>query len=135
MIKFLIFIIIMGALVGFVWHDEIGVWLENWRKQAEEEGPGLINEGYQQAKNWWEEKGEAWADQFVANLTSQGKQRIDQWLAERNLNQYGDQQDTAYTGGTPLFNEQCTPAARRSLTNPPAKALTATFISCRSFRT
>jgi len=105
MIKFLIFIIIMGALVGFVWHDEIGVWLENWRKQAEEEGPGLINEGYQQAKNWWEEKGEAWADQFVANLTSQGKQRIDQWLAEKNLNQYGDSQGTMYTGGTPLFNE------------------------------
>ena len=31
--------------------------------------------------------------------------RIDRWLAEKHLNQYGDAPGTHYTGGTPLFNE------------------------------
>jgi len=30
---------------------------------------------------------------------------IDTWIAENNLNQYGDPKGTMYPGGTPLFNE------------------------------
>lgn len=30
---------------------------------------------------------------------------VDAWLAEKNLNQYGDPKDTVYAGGTPLFDE------------------------------
>lgn len=33
------------------------------------------------------------------------KQQIDAWIKKNNLNQYGDPIDTAYPGGTPLFNE------------------------------
>lgn len=33
------------------------------------------------------------------------KQRIEAWIVENGLNQYGDPEDTVYTGGTPLFNE------------------------------
>lgn len=34
------------------------------------------------------------------------KQKIDAWIVENNLNQYGDSKDTVYTGGTPLFDER-----------------------------
>lgn len=105
MIKFLLFIIIMGALVGFFWHDEVSSWFSGKQQQAEEQLPGIINQGVDQAKNWWENKAEGWADQFVAELTSIGKQKIDTWLAQQNLNEYGDPQNISYTGGTPLFNE------------------------------
>lgn len=33
------------------------------------------------------------------------KKQIDQWIIQNNFNRYGDKKDTAYTGGTPLFNE------------------------------
>jgi len=105
MIKVLTFIIIMGAVVMFFWHDEIGVWIEKGREQAEEKAPGLIQAGLNQSMAWWEQYGEAWADKLVADLTSQGKEKIDEWLEERHLNQYGDSTDTMYSGGTPLFNE------------------------------
>jgi len=104
MIKGLIFIIIMGAVVVFFWHDEIGGWLEKGQQQAEEQAPGLIQSGVNQATNWWETYGQEWADKLVADLSAQGKVKIDQWLAEQNLNQYGESQSTAYTG-TPLFDE------------------------------
>ena len=104
-IRFLIFIIIMGAVIGFFWYDEIKNWLSERQEQAEEQLPGLINQGANQARDWWQNQGQGWADQFVANLTSQGKQKIDQWLEENNLNEYGDEETTAYTGGTPLFEE------------------------------
>lgn len=38
-------------------------------------------------------------------INDQEKARIDLWIEESSLNQYGDPKDTAYTGGTPLFNE------------------------------
>jgi len=95
----------MGAVIGFFWHDEVKVWLENNQQKAEERLPGLINQGVDKTKNWWENQGQDWADQFVAKLTAQGKAKIDEWLASQGLNQYGDSQDIMYTGGTPLFNE------------------------------
>ncbi len=102
----------MAGVVFFVWHKEISTWLNSqdswfasWQEQAEQEGPEIINQGLDQATNWWESYGEAWADQFVAKLTAQGKAKIDDWLAKKDLNQYGDKPETNYTGGTPLFNE------------------------------
>jgi len=77
---------------------------ENQQK-AEEQLPDLINQGAGQAQDWWETQGKDWADNLVANLTSQGKAQIDVWLENQGLNEYGDEQGTAYTGGTPLFNE------------------------------
>jgi len=105
MIKVLIFIIIMGALVGFFWFDEIKIWVDENQQKAEEQLPDLINQGASTAQNWWETQGKDWADNLVANLTSQGKAQIDDWLQQQGLNEYGDQEGTMYTGGTPLFNE------------------------------
>lgn len=42
---------------------------------------------------------------YARNLTDKQKQIIDEWLNANELNSYGDQFDTVYTGGTPLFNE------------------------------
>jgi hypothetical protein len=33
------------------------------------------------------------------------KQRVDRFIRERGLNDYGDPKDTMYAGGTPLFDE------------------------------
>jgi hypothetical protein len=33
------------------------------------------------------------------------KERIDRWIRENGLNDYGDPKGTMYMGGTPLFNE------------------------------
>ncbi len=95
----------MGALVGLIWHEDISAWLASWQTKVEEKTPLLINQGLDEAQNWWEEQGEGWADDFVAQLTSQGKEKIDQWLEEKNLNKYGNSKDTVYTGSNPLFNE------------------------------
>jgi len=34
------------------------------------------------------------------------KAKIDAWIIENNLNQYGDPKDIFYLGGTPLFDEK-----------------------------
>src|SRR5438067_7556828 len=41
-----------------------------------------------------------------AAADAQGVSCVEQWLAQRDLNQYGDPVGTVYTGGTPLFDER-----------------------------
>ena len=41
----------------------------------------------------------------MANLNDQQKKWIDETIAKKGLNEYGDPRGTAYMGGTPLFNE------------------------------
>lgn len=41
----------------------------------------------------------------MANLNDQEKKWIDDLIAKRGLNEFGDPKDTQYMGGTPLFNE------------------------------
>ncbi|NMC51127.1 hypothetical protein GYA54_00130 [Candidatus Kuenenbacteria bacterium] len=33
------------------------------------------------------------------------KAKIEKWIVDNNLNEYGEPADTLYAGGTPLFNE------------------------------
>ncbi|HTX86508.1 MAG TPA: hypothetical protein VMC41_00390 [Candidatus Nanoarchaeia archaeon] len=49
----------------------------------------------------------------AADLTAAQKQSIDNWLAKRGLNRYGDSPNAVYTGGTPLFNEATGKAIER----------------------
>ncbi len=43
---------------------------------------------------------------FMAeSITDSVKEKIDEWVLENGLNQYGDVGDTMYAGGTPLFDE------------------------------
>ncbi len=44
-------------------------------------------------------------DQESLTITEEEKAKIDRWIIENNLNQYGDPKNRIYTGGTPLFNE------------------------------
>jgi len=39
-------------------------------------------------------------------ISLEEKQLIEAWIIENDLNQYGDPKDTAYIGGTPLFDEK-----------------------------
>jgi len=41
----------------------------------------------------------------VTNISGESRRRIDEWLSENGLNEFGDPPDTVYMGGTPLFNE------------------------------
>ena len=43
---------------------------------------------------------------ILGKISSEEKGLIEAWIEENDLNQYGDSQDTMYTGGTPLFNER-----------------------------
>ena len=38
-------------------------------------------------------------------VTDEEKKKIDQWITDSNVNEYGDPKNTIYIGGTPLFNE------------------------------
>lgn len=38
-------------------------------------------------------------------IDDETKQRVDRFIRERGLNDYGDSKDTVYAGGTPLFDE------------------------------
>jgi len=39
------------------------------------------------------------------NLSAQERSKIESWISENGLNQYGDPSGTVYAGGNPLFNE------------------------------
>jgi len=56
--------------------------------------------GVQKTNQIIKESGEG----YVRNLTDEQKQIIDQWLSDNKLNEYGDELDTVYPNGTPLFN-------------------------------
>ena len=40
------------------------------------------------------------------SVDDQTKQRVDRWIKENNKNSFGDNKDTVYMGGTPLFDER-----------------------------
>ena len=42
---------------------------------------------------------------YVVPKLNGENRRIDAWISESGLNKYGDPENTAYSGGTPLFNE------------------------------
>jgi hypothetical protein len=48
-----------------------------------------------------------------ADLSVAQKNSIDDWLAKKGLNRYGDAPNAVYTGGTPLFNEKTGKAVER----------------------
>ena len=105
MIKYLIFVLIMVGVISFFWHDEIRNFVNKWQNQAIEQGPGLIKQGNQAAQDIWNNYAKEQTDKYVALLTAEGKKKIDQWLKDNKLNQYGDKEGVNYLGGTPLFNE------------------------------
>ncbi len=104
--KFLIFLIIIVALISFFWHDEIGTYISRWQKPIEDKAPDLIQEGLNKTGEWWENEAEGYVTNLVQSLTAQGKEKIDQYIQNKELNEYGDPEGTMYTGGTPLFNEE-----------------------------
>ena len=63
-------------------------------------------EGIEKTSDWWEGGAEEYVTSLVNSLTAQGREKIDEYLANKELNEYGDEEGTMYTGGTPLFNEE-----------------------------
>ncbi len=45
-------------------------------------------------------------DELYADIPQEERQAVRDWIEENDLNRYGDSQDTMYTGGTPLFDEE-----------------------------
>ena len=51
---------------------------------------------------------------FASKTPRSGEEmRIDRWIAELGLNEYGDPKDTMYAGGNPLFDESTGETADR----------------------
>ncbi|MFW0837942.1 MAG: hypothetical protein ACKKL5_02985 [Candidatus Komeilibacteria bacterium] len=98
---FLLAIILL--IVNYFYGDRIDTWWQGWRSGAKVQELG--------SQAWQQVQGEASqysADQLrqaAANLPDDIKLQIDNWLLSQDLNQYGDPQDTVYTGGTPTFDE------------------------------
>ena len=44
--------------------------------------------------------------QKPTGISGTEKQKIEAWILENDLNQYGDPKNIFYTGGTPLFDEK-----------------------------
>ena len=61
----------------------------------------FINEIKDEAKGAYETAG----DKYGKSLGEEGKAVIDEWLEKNQLNEFGDNLGTLYTGGTPLFDE------------------------------
>jgi len=40
----------------------------------------------------------------MSSVDPETRRRIDRWIRENDLNEYGDPKDTVYAGGTPLFD-------------------------------
>ncbi len=70
-----------------------GVVMESYPRQCSYEGTTYVEE--------LSEDGQGPDMSLPANE----KALIESWLAENNYNEYGDPEDTAYIGGTPLFDE------------------------------
>ncbi|MBT4121772.1 hypothetical protein HOE31_02370, partial [bacterium] len=104
--KFLIFLIIMVGLVSFFWHEEIGDYFSTLKQPVENNASDIIQEGIEKTSDWWEGGAEEYVTSLVNSLTAQGREKIDEYLANKELNEYGDEEGTMYTGGTPLFNEE-----------------------------
>jgi hypothetical protein len=105
MARAFIFLLIMGVLFASLYFGafKIGTWPEKMFS-------GTVNAcmvGWDKLNNLWNDSDTGKSlDDLVNRLTDQGKTKIDEWLAAKGLNQYGDKPDTVYAGGTPAFNEQ-----------------------------
>jgi len=105
MSKFLIFLLIMGVLFCSLYFG--GKLTADGRMDKFLDGGVNVSLFvWQKLTSWWQSGPSESMDYLVANLTDQGKVKIDEWLAKKGLNEYGDKQGTVYTGGTPAFNEQ-----------------------------
>lgn len=83
------FLIILGVLAPAVWFG-----YKMWTGLIESYGD-YHNTIYDQIKT----------KETKADISQAEKDKIDNWIAANDLNQYGDPQNTLYAGGTPLFNE------------------------------
>jgi hypothetical protein len=96
----------MVGLVSFFWHEEIGDYFSTLKQPVENNASDIIQEGIEKTSDWWEGGAEEYVTSLVNSLTAQGREKIDEYLANKELNEYGDEEGTMYTGGTPLFNEE-----------------------------
>lgn len=83
----IVFVLLVGVLVGVL------IW-----KEAQKEIPKEIPE--------WIIERPVLESQKPAGISETEKQKIETWIKENDLNQYGDPKNIFYTGGTPLFDEK-----------------------------
>lgn len=74
-------------------------------QQISDQAREKVDEGIEVGKEKLKEYTREQIQQIAQGLTTNMKESIDAWIAENNLNQYGDPSDTMYAGGTPLFDE------------------------------
>ncbi len=78
-------------------------WFQGWGGKSRNEAKNILNQGESLSQ---EAVNKLYGPALISQkLTAEEKTKIDQWLRDNNLNEYGDPVDTVYTGGTPLFDE------------------------------
>lgn len=78
-------------------------WFGGLRGKTREEAKEILNKGEEMSQGAVEKLyGPA---PLSKKLTPELKAIIDGWLLGKGLNEYGDLLNTAYIGGTPIFNE------------------------------
>jgi hypothetical protein len=103
--KFFLFASLLFVLTGC---QQIGVG-EALKSLDDNIGRAFNNfQGSQQSSvlNFFSKKESVGTTTPAVNLTSAQKKSIDEWLAKKSLNKYGDASNAIYTGGTPLFDEK-----------------------------
>lgn len=86
MVKFLIFLLIMGALVVLVWHGDLAVLLEKWQTGISKMAPSAIYNSKNTSDKALEQLGSSYLDRVVSGLNVQAKQKIDAWLKDHKIN-------------------------------------------------
>lgn len=70
-------------------------------QKAASPAKGFFKQVQTKAKDAFQNAG----DKYGKSLGDAQKKIVDEWLANNQLNEYGDKLDTLYAGGTPLFDE------------------------------
>lgn len=108
MIKKIFVLALILIAVNYFYGAKIAAWWQSWRSGAKVSNYSqqLANKAAEEFKNQSAKYSEQLIKATAASLSEEGKKKIDSWLKENKLNEYGDPQGTNYNNNTPLTNTQ-----------------------------
>jgi hypothetical protein len=101
--------------INYFYGDRIESWWNSWRsgEKFSEIGQNLIDQTIDQVQNQVAGYSLEEIEAVAENLPEDIQLEIDNWLLSQDLNEYGDPEDTVYSGGTPTFDEATGEATNR----------------------
>ena len=107
MIKKLFILAIILIAVNYFYGEEINTWWQGWRsgEKIQEIGQNVADQVIDEITDGIKNYSAAEISNLADGLSKDAQLQIDNWLLSQSLNEYGDPEDTMYTGGTPTFDE------------------------------